>query len=75
MLLWVEDQEANFSICVLFEKRQGGWSREERAYSRHWNAEKVVSLGIGRAVGRETKKMARRSGLRGMGQGWQGEME
>ena len=35
----------------------------------------MVSLGIGKAVGRETKKMAGGSGLRAMGQWWQGEME
>ena len=35
----------------------------------------MVSLGIGKALGRETKKMAVGSGLRGMGQRCQGEME
>ena len=35
----------------------------------------MVNLGIGKALGRETKKMAGGSGLRGMGQRWQGEME
>ena len=35
----------------------------------------MVSLGIGKAVGRETKKMDRGFGLGDMGQWWQGEME
>lgn len=55
------DQEANFSICILFEKRQG-LEQEERAYLGHWNAEKVVSLGI-EGLWRETKKMGERFSL------------
>ena len=35
----------------------------------------MVSLGIGKAVGRETKKTAGGSGLGAMGQWRQGEME
>ena len=35
----------------------------------------MVSLGIGRGVGRENKKMAGGPGLAGMGQWWHGEME
>lgn len=52
-----------------------GWSEEEQASCKQWNGEKTVSLQIGRAVEGEAKKMAGGSGLGGMGQGWQGEME
>ena len=54
-----------YPICI--EAR--GWTGEERAYYRHWNGEKVVSLEIGKAVGRETKKTAGGSGLSGCGSG------
>ena len=35
----------------------------------------MVSLGLGGGVGREANKMAEGSGLGGMGQRWQGEVE
>ena len=50
-------------------------SGEERASCRQWNGEKGVSLGLGGGVGRETNKMTEGSGLEGMGQRWQGEVE
>ena len=62
-------------VSYLKRGQGGGWSREEQTSCRQWNAEKAVNLGIGRAVGRETKKMDRGFGLGDMGQWWQGEME